>query len=113
MVGGLGRPPRCAPNSSPRSARRRGRPGRAAGVGGESDAQPGQQIRDIPWQQKVLVPDRIRPFATGAGQVVAVIDTGIDGSHPSYADMYLPASTCCATSPTSTTMSTSPRPATT
>ena len=44
-------------------------------VGGlEFDAQPGT----IPWGQKVLRFDQLGQFATGAGQTVAVIDTGVN-----------------------------------
>lgn len=49
---------------------------------GNGAATPGQLARDVPWQQGWLDPERVRPFATGAGQTVAVIDSGTDGRHP-------------------------------
>lgn len=59
-------------------------PARADGCGDDA-AKPGQMVTDIPWQQKMLDPDRIWPFATGAGQTVAVIDSGVDGTHAQLA----------------------------
>jgi membrane-anchored mycosin MYCP len=53
-------------------------------------AGPGQLIRDVPWQQTWLDPERVWPFATGAGQVVAVIDSGADGTHPQLRGRVLP-----------------------
>jgi type VII secretion-associated serine protease mycosin len=53
----------------------------AAGSCGSEAAQPGSLIVPVPWQQRWLDPERVWPFATGAGQVVAVIDTGVDGTH--------------------------------
>src|SRR5262249_56077469 len=53
----------------------------AAGCGSEA-ALPGNLVVPVPWQQKWLDPERVWPLATGAGQVVAVIDTGVDGTHP-------------------------------
>jgi membrane-anchored mycosin MYCP len=44
-------------------------------------ATPGEIVRAVPWAQKWMDPDRLRPLATGAGQVVAVIDSGTDGTH--------------------------------
>lgn len=49
---------------------------------GQDATRPGQVIKEVPWQQKVLDPERVWPFATGTGQTVAVIDSGVDGSHP-------------------------------
>src|SRR5689334_20141520 len=57
-------------------------PARAAGECGSDEVKPGETIKDIPWQQKWLDPEQVWPFATGVGQTVAVIDTGVDGTHP-------------------------------
>jgi len=42
---------------------------------------PGKRLAD-PWTQRRLSPDRLTPFATGAGVTVAVIDSGVDDRHP-------------------------------
>lgn len=48
---------------------------------GQSGAQPGDFSNDkVPWQQQWLDPERVWPFATGTGQTVAVLDTGVDAS---------------------------------
>src|SRR2546421_4098415 len=60
-------------------------PALADGPCGSSQARPGQPIRDIPWQQKWLSPERVWPFATGKRQVVAIVDTGADGTNPQLA----------------------------
>jgi type VII secretion-associated serine protease mycosin len=52
----------------------------AADECGDDAAQPGGPLQTVPWQQKVFDPERIWPFATGAGQTVAVVDTGVDGN---------------------------------
>ncbi len=57
---------------------------------GQDATKPGQVIKEVPWQQKVLDPERVWPFATGAGQTVAVIDSGVDGSHPQLNGHVLP-----------------------
>ncbi|HEU4423099.1 MAG TPA: type VII secretion-associated serine protease mycosin [Pilimelia sp.] len=43
---------------------------------------PGRRVADAPWAQQRLAPDRLAPFATGAGITVAVIDSGVDPRHP-------------------------------
>ena len=60
-------------------------PANAADPCGNNAANPGRVVRDIPWQQKWLAPERVWPLATGAGQTVAVIDSGVDGTHPQLA----------------------------
>jgi membrane-anchored mycosin MYCP len=42
----------------------------------------GERIEEVPWPQRWLGPERVWPFTTGAGQVVAVVDSGVDGGHP-------------------------------
>jgi membrane-anchored mycosin MYCP len=44
-----------------------------------------QHITDIPWPVRRYAPARIWPLATGAGQTVAVIDSGVDANHPQLA----------------------------
>jgi len=55
-----------------------------------SPAKPGQPIRETPWHQKWLAPERVWPFSTGAGVRVAVIDSGTDASHPQLKGRVLP-----------------------
>src|SRR4051794_19515880 len=61
-------------------------PSYAADPCGDGGAKPAEPIKDVPWQQKWLSPERVWPFATGAGQTVAVIDTGVDGTHDQLKD---------------------------
>ncbi|MGC4895501.1 type VII secretion-associated serine protease mycosin [Micromonospora sp. DT31] len=62
-----------------------------AAVGGGSPAsavqcqEPGDVIRPVPWAQQALLPQRAFPLATGAGVVVAVLDSGVDAVHPQLA----------------------------
>jgi type VII secretion-associated serine protease mycosin len=39
-------------------------------------------IRQVPWAQNTLAPDRAWPFSKGDGVLVAVIDSGVDTDHP-------------------------------
>ncbi|MEU4477037.1 type VII secretion-associated serine protease mycosin [Micromonospora sp. NPDC023966] len=43
---------------------------------------PARPVEDQPWPQQRYAPDRLTPLATGAGVVVAVVDSGVDRSHP-------------------------------
>src|SRR5262249_32912202 len=44
----------------------------------------------LPWAQQRLAPQRVWPFTRGAGQVVAVVDSGVDASVPQLAGHVLP-----------------------
>jgi type VII secretion-associated serine protease mycosin len=57
----------------------------ADGDCGDNLSQPGSAISSEPWQQRWLDPERVWPFATGAGQTVAIVDTGVDGTHAQFA----------------------------
>lgn len=48
----------------------------------ENRDQPGEVVRETPWPQTVLVPERAWPFTTGQGITVAVVDAGTDARHP-------------------------------
>jgi type VII secretion-associated serine protease mycosin len=39
-------------------------------------------VRQLPWAQQTLDPARVWPYSTGAGVLVAVIDSGVDSDHP-------------------------------
>ncbi|MEU0091541.1 type VII secretion-associated serine protease mycosin [Kribbella sp. NPDC006257] len=39
-------------------------------------------IQRLPWAQESLDPTRVWPFSTGAGVLVAVVDSGVDTDHP-------------------------------
>jgi membrane-anchored mycosin MYCP len=52
---------------------------------------PSGVISQEPWNQAWFdAPDKIWPFSTGAGTTVAVIDTGVDASHPQLLGKVLP-----------------------
>ncbi|MDQ7906559.1 S8 family serine peptidase [Phytohabitans sp. ZYX-F-186] len=44
--------------------------------------EPGPTIAEVPWAQRMLGPERVRPFTRGGGQIIAVLDSGVDAGHP-------------------------------
>ncbi|MFY1673708.1 type VII secretion-associated serine protease mycosin [Plantactinospora sp. WMMB334] len=50
--------------------------------GCDDDTPPAQPITTLPWAQQRYAPERLAPLATGAGVTVAVIDSGVDDTHP-------------------------------
>jgi len=46
------------------------------------DCTPSPPDSELPWAQRLLEPRRVWPHATGAGVIVAVIDSGVDTRHP-------------------------------
>jgi len=51
--------------------------------------EPGPAVAEVPWAQRMLGPERVRPFTRGAGQIVAVLDSGVDARHPQFGDRVL------------------------
>ncbi|GIG57055.1 type VII secretion-associated serine protease [Longispora fulva] len=45
-------------------------------------AGPGEQIRQVPWSQQLLAPERAWQFSRGTGVTVAVLDSGVDATQP-------------------------------
>ncbi|MDG4790504.1 type VII secretion-associated serine protease mycosin [Micromonospora sp. WMMD1102] len=50
--------------------------------GCDDNTPPAQPITTLPWAQQRYAPERLAPLATGAGVTVAVIDSGVDDTHP-------------------------------
>src|SRR5882757_4878398 len=40
------------------------------------------QVKQLPWAQQALEPQRAWPYSTGGGVTVAVVDSGVDADHP-------------------------------
>lgn len=55
---------------------------RLAVPGCENSEPPPKVITAMPWPQTRYAPVRLAPLATGAGVTVAVIDSGVDDTHP-------------------------------
>lgn len=56
-----------------------------------SDAAPSPPIEALPWAQQLYdPPNRIWPFSVGVGVTVAVLDSGVDATHPQLVDSVLP-----------------------
>lgn len=49
-----------------------------------------QQDHAVPWAQQQLAPQRVWDMTTGAGQVVAVVDSGVSGTAPALPGAVLP-----------------------
>lgn len=50
----------------------------------------GPVLADRPWAQDALQIDAVHKFVTGAGEKIAVIDTGVNASHPFFQDRVKP-----------------------
>jgi membrane-anchored mycosin MYCP len=55
-----------------------------------SPEQGGGVVRETPWPQLMLAPERAWPFARGSGVTVAVLDSGTDRTHPQLAGAMTP-----------------------
>ncbi|MGC4895610.1 type VII secretion-associated serine protease mycosin [Micromonospora sp. DT31] len=62
----------------------------AAPAGCTTPPAPARPVAEQPWPQQRYAPDRLAPLATGAGVVVAVVDSGVDRSHPQLTGRVLP-----------------------
>ncbi|AVT39778.1 type VII secretion-associated serine protease mycosin [Plantactinospora sp. BB1] len=58
--------------------------------GCDNNNPPAQPITTMPWAQQRYAPERLAPLATGAGVTVAVIDSGVDKTHPQMKGRVLP-----------------------
>jgi membrane-anchored mycosin MYCP len=66
-----------------------GAPAAAAALACDAPQTPAAALTEEPWPQKRYAPGRLFALATGAGVVVAVIDSGVDASHPQLAGQVL------------------------
>ncbi|MEH1056003.1 type VII secretion-associated serine protease mycosin [Micromonospora sp. CPCC 206171] len=57
-------------------------PARAAAPACSAPLAPARSVTGVPWAQRRYAPERLIPLATGAGVIVAVIDSGVDRRHP-------------------------------
>jgi type VII secretion-associated serine protease mycosin len=70
-----------------------GVPGQRVGINGATCNEPADPLispQDTPWAQRRLSPSRVWPLTKGEGVTVAVIDTGVDPSHPQLVGKVLP-----------------------
>ncbi|MGI5147011.1 type VII secretion-associated serine protease mycosin [Plantactinospora sp. CA-294935] len=58
--------------------------------GCDNNTPPAQPITTLPWAQQRYAPERLAPLATGSGVTVAVIDSGVDKTHPQMRGRILP-----------------------
>ncbi|WP_063628822.1 S8 family serine peptidase [Amycolatopsis taiwanensis] len=60
-------------------------PAASAAAACQSPEQGGGLLRETPWPQRMLAPERVAPFATGGGVTVAIVGGGVDATHPQLA----------------------------
>ena len=53
-----------------------------AGPAHAAGCEPAPVVREVPWAQRLLGPERVWPHSTGDGVTVAVLDSAVDTSHP-------------------------------
>lgn len=64
--------------------------GTPASAAGKCAAPAKTVVRDMPWAQRALGPDRAWVLTRGGGLVVGVVDTGVSGASPALAGAVLP-----------------------
>ncbi|MEV0650252.1 S8 family serine peptidase [Phytomonospora sp. NPDC050363] len=55
-----------------------------------ADCAEGTELKTVPWAQKMVPPEKVAPFATGAGVVIATLDTGAAAGHVQLKGHVLP-----------------------